>query len=545
MSQICNYHIKKAVLGIEIGKYDSYCCILVDGQVISCLREAYFCSYSMYSVPINAIKACLKESSIHINEIDQIVLCLELKSNNTIPGTDMKYKDIERNFRLKFHYYGPIMHFDKSILTAKISFYYSRYSKSDILILHRDHVYMNIGFGYGENQKVNHYENKYYIHPFAIVYELIKIYTGYDKSLPDHDFLRLGRNGKSIYLTQIRDIYSEVEYWIAHDPDTVPTNNFYDNFKKRLQEILGFMSGNKWNNMEQCYINLINSLAVFKEEYIESKINLLLSHSKTGSICLGGNLLFNENNAHIVNKYYHRFYMISNVDHYICAFGAAILGSLQIGLYKLPLYGKWKESSALSNNKKKILHIMEQTDLTYHDFAGKDEEYFKLITSALKKGKLVGWFQGSFQREEAYSMGRMILGNPQTNNLFNALHKVLKRNAYAIPTIYLSASCKKEGVHFISEERFPVLHKLLINCSKNIGCEILAAVPLFPKKFFNQDELYHAIKEFIICKLYLLIVDDIILMENENKKPSISWLRIQMNEMEKTTKFEYSLEEIK
>ena len=60
------------VLGISCYFHDSAACIVENGKIIAACQEERFSRLKM-TYPVQAIKFCLKQSGIDINEVDKIV----------------------------------------------------------------------------------------------------------------------------------------------------------------------------------------------------------------------------------------------------------------------------------------------------------------------------------------------------------------------------------------------------------------------------------------------------------------------------------------
>jgi carbamoyltransferase len=66
------------ILGINNSSHDSSAALVIDGKIIAASEEERFDRVKHSgNFPINAIKFCLKESSLCINDVDEICISMD------------------------------------------------------------------------------------------------------------------------------------------------------------------------------------------------------------------------------------------------------------------------------------------------------------------------------------------------------------------------------------------------------------------------------------------------------------------------------------
>ena len=445
---------KYKVLGINYG-HDSSASIGIDEEIIAaCEQERYDLKKHSTSFPINAINDCLKIAKLKINDIDEIALSMDfidlVKKNYIEPALNNKDRlkflvnDIDRiklyvNFesfvRKKLNYSGKIKTYRHHICHLASTYYPSGFRNALLFSNDGSGEYENGMLGIGKNGKILQKETiGEYADSLGHIYAAITFFLGWKHHCDEGIIMGLAPYGKphekikgykkKTYIQVFREIiknkkklYYEINKdWIAYHikRDTWISEKFTKVFGKIRKP------GTK---IFQHHKNIAAALQLRLEEVVLSKLKFAKKKYKVSKLCIAGGVGLNCSLNGKISK--------SKIFDEIFVQPASGDSGVALGA----VYASMAERGRGLKVKKRYNHYLgsRYNDLSYLNYIKKNKINFKKSKNIfddtakfLKKGKIVGWYQGAAEFGPRALGNRSILCRPYPAKMKDYLNKRVK-----------------------------------------------------------------------------------------------------------------------
>ena len=487
------------ILGLNCFHADSSACIVKDGQIICAVEEERINRIKHWAgFPLESIRECLKISNINFDQITDVTINTNPKSNlvpkikfflkNLIFGKKKieifkRYKDktgikklLHENFKfnknLRFHY---INHHISHIASG---YYLTDFKKAICLTIDGSGDFSSLTISKCNNNEINIIKQIFFPNSLGIFYESMTQFLGFKYYGEEYKVMGLAPYGKpkyfdllKKYLFRINNGFFELNLsYFNHQK-----NNFTYNFSNRPNQVQIY---------NEKFIKLINkendNNVSFKEDFAASTQKIYefyfkeiisyiekLNYSKN-LIFSGGCALNSSANKSLINNNFFEniFIPYSPGDN-----GGAIGSSLY-------LYNQSKNKkkflkknitpylgSKYSNEEVKEYLQPFLSKINYTFFTNEKLLYEKTVDVLLSNG-VIGWFQGKMEFGPRALGNRSILADPRNANMKDIINKKIKKRENFRP--FAPSILKEEKYNWFEKNSFENLYMSSVeNIKKN------------------------------------------------------------------------------
>ena len=458
----------KKILGISAFYHDSAAALIVDGKIIAAAQEERFTRIKHTpDFPVNAVKYCLKETGLEIDELDAVVFYDKplLKFERLLQtyyafapkGLISFLKAIpvwlnEKMFLKKLIYEGlkEVGDYNRSkvrllfpehhLSHAASAFYPSPYEKSAILTIDGVGEWCTASIGMGEGSKITFLKEMEFPHSVGLLYSSFTYFLGFTVNSGEYKLMGLAPYGNpeavqtqhfiEIIKTRLVEIKSDGSVWLDQSFFNYSTGLRMVNDKK-WEKLFGFPARKPEAELEQKHCNLALAIQKVTEEIV-IKMAREASHL-TGSenLCLAGGVALNC----VANGKLLKEGIFKNIFIQPAAGDAGGAPGSALAAYHM-YFEQEREINPLSD--------MMQGSFLGPDYSDKEVELVKRQVKAISRhysvffflfvdiaekiaeGYVVGWFQGRMEFGPRALGNRSILGDARNPEMQKKLNLKIK-----------------------------------------------------------------------------------------------------------------------
>jgi len=483
------------ILGINAYHGDSSACILKNGVVIAATEEERFKRIKHWAgFPADAIKFCLQEAEISVEQLDFVTISRNPKANlskkilhtlknrvglrkiadrlinskkvSSVKGELAKVFSVSPSkIKAEFH---NIEHHRSHIAS---SFFASKFKNSAILSIDGFGDFTSTMTAVGKGNKFEVLDSVIYPHSLGIFYTGVTQFLGFPNYGDEYKVMGLAPYGKAKYLEELSKILELTEdgffklnqKYFKHFKDGVDMN--WENGSPFIETLftdawseLFFNTRAKSDKLEQCHFDLAASAQKFTENVIFHMLKSL--HAKTGldNICITGGVAQNSvvNGKILENTPFKNIYIPSAGHDAGTCIGSALylynqlLDKDRLAEMKTAFFGK-------KATQKEIISCLDKQGIAYTILS--DEELFEKVSNKLIDGGVIGWFQGRAEFGPRALGNRSILVDPRRTDAKDLLNEKIKKRESFRP---FAPSILKEAVsdYFVQNDTVPFMEKV-------------------------------------------------------------------------------------
>ncbi len=457
-----------AILGISAFYHDSAAAIIVDGKLIAAAQEERFTRIKHTEVfPKNAVKFCLEEAGLSIDELDAVVFYDKplLKFERLL----QTYYSFAPKGLISFLKAMPVWLGEKLFLRKKIkeglaeiesydkrklqllftehhlshaasAFYPSNFEEAAILTIDGVGEWCTASIGIGKGNEIELIKEMNFPHSVGLLYSAFTYYLGFKVNSGEYKLMGLAPYGhpeseetqKFIHLikTKLIDIKEDGSIWL---------NQYYFNYATGLRmvkdakwkELFDLERKEDESDLTQTHCDFALAIQVVTEEIV---LKMALEARKiTGlnKLCLAGGVALNcvANGKLEAAKIFDEIYIQPASGDCGGAVGAAMAISAMyfdeertinpgedqmMGSYLGPNYSS-KEIELMSRKRKGVFE-------KFDDFSDLNE----VIATKLAEGNVIGWFQGRMEFGPRALGNRSIIADPTNREMQSKLNLKIK-----------------------------------------------------------------------------------------------------------------------
>lgn len=217
------------ILGISALYHDSAAALICDGEILAAAQEERFTRIKHdSSVPVNAIKYCMKEGKIAADQLDAVVYYdnplltidryvknLQYAGKNSEDLIEFSFESIigERVWIKKVledilgagSLSGSFFVAEHHISHAASAFFPSPYQKAAILTIDGVGEWATTTIGYGEGSKIKILKEIDYPHSLGLLYSAFTYFCGFKVNSGDYKLMGLAPYGQPVYEQRIKE----------------------------------------------------------------------------------------------------------------------------------------------------------------------------------------------------------------------------------------------------------------------------------------------------------------------------------------------------
>ncbi|MBD80510.1 MAG: hypothetical protein CL840_16455 [Crocinitomicaceae bacterium] len=488
----------KKILGISAFYHDSAAALTIGDEIIAAAQEERFTRIKHTpDFPTNAIKYCLEEAGLELDELDAIVFYDKplLKFERLLQtyyafapkGLVSFLKAIpvwlnEKMFLKKLIYEGlkevgpyqkkqvKLLFPEHHLSHAASAFYPSPFEQAAILTIDGVGEWCTASIGIGEQGKIKLLKEMEFPHSVGLLYSAFTYFLGFTVNSGEYKLMGLAPYGNpnseetnkfiSIIKKELVDIKEDGSIWL---------NQRYFNYATGLRMV----KDRKWKNLfgisrraeedklEQHHCNLALAIQLVTEEIVLKMAQEAKRITGLDHLCLAGGVALNcvANGKLLKEKIFKEIYIQPAAGDAGGALGAALAVNYMYfngsrkredkldtmkGAYLGPDYSD-KEIQQVNKKVKAVFdHYQNISDLN------------QLVASKLAEGHVVGWFQGKMEFGPRSLGNRSILGDARNPEMQKKLNLKIKYREGFRP-FAPSFLEEKAGEYFDIEENSPYM----------------------------------------------------------------------------------------
>jgi carbamoyltransferase len=454
------------ILGLNINHPDSSACLIVNGEILFAVEEERYSRIKHHSgFPINAIKGCLLNGKLNINEVD----CITLNTNF--------YSNIIEKIKFSIKNFNSIKKLKKLSLKKEIieilknNFNLNKNIKIEFIDHHDSHLYSSYflsGFkdcigltidGAGdfcstvaykvENNNFKILKKIFYPHSLGIFYQSMTQFLGFNDYGDEYKFMGLASFGKPVYLDKVYKIISRFDeknfFKLNLDLFSFHKNNlnfnfennyplFPDLFNSNMEDVIGFKKRKKNENIQDYHQNLAASVQLVFEEIVLNMLRFINSVTPSENLCLSGGCALNSkmNGKIIENNIFKSFYIQPSAGDAGGALGSALSIQNKYGKINIDSFNNSYLGPSFTNNEiAKAIKKIEVDENFSVKFYENFDDVLKKTALLISKKKIIAWFQDKMEWGPRALGNRSILADPRDQEIQNIINiKTKKREEF-------------------------------------------------------------------------------------------------------------------
>lgn len=441
------------ILGISCFYHDSAVVLLKDGKIVSAVQEERFTRKKHdASFPENAVKYCLKNSNISINDIDFIAFydkpflkferLLEtylafvpkgissfLKAMTVWVKRKLWIKEI---IRKELGFEGEIIFSEHHESHAASAFYPSPFQEAAFLTMDGVGEWTTTSYGVGKGNQLEIMADLKFPHSLGLLYSAFTYYTGFRVNSGEYKLMGLAPYGKPKY----KDIIMK-ELIDLKDDGSFKLNMDYFNFcvgltmtNKKFNNLFGGSPRKKESEITQKEMDLAKSVQEVTEEVVLKMALHVAGITGQQYLCLAGGVALNcvANGKLLREGIFKDIWIQPSAGDAGGALGAALvcwhqylgkertadnINDFQSGSYLGPEFTEKEVEQFLKSNK------ISYTKLSTEDVP-------KKAADLIADQKVVGWFQGRMEFGPRALGNRSIIGDARSPEMQKIINLKIK-----------------------------------------------------------------------------------------------------------------------
>ncbi len=522
----------KKILGISAFYHDSAAAITIGGKIVAAAQEERFTREKHTpDFPVNAIKYCLEEAGLEIDELDAVVFydkpllkferLLETYYAFAPKGLVSFLKAIpvwlnEKMFLKKLIYDGlkevgaynkkqvRLLFPEHHLSHAASAFFPSPYETSAILTIDGVGEWCTASIGLGKRGNISILKELNFPHSVGLLYSAFTYYLGFTVNSGEYKLMGLAPYGipgseeteKFVELIkkELVDIKPDGSIWL---------NQTYFNYATGLrmahdhkwEKLFGFKRRDAEEELQQHHCNMALAIQQVTEEIVLKMATEAQRLTGAENLCMAGGVALNcvANGKLLKAGIFKNIYIQPAAGDAGGALGAALAASHMYFDEERKVSHKHDSMSGSylgpSYSDKEIDLMCRKVKAVYIQYA--NEEYLcKEMASKIAEGNVLGWFQGRMEFGPRALGNRSILGDARNADMQKKLNLKIKYREGFRP---FAPSVLSEEVSDYFELETDSPYMLLVAPVKNERRKSLPQnyhkLPLWDRLYFQRSDI--------------------------------------------------------
>ena len=457
-----------AILGISAFYHDSAAAILVDGKLVAAAQEERFTRIKHTEVfPENAVRFCLEEAGLTIDELDAVVFYDKplLKFERLL----QTYYSFAPKGLISFLKAMPVWLSEKLFLRKKIkdglakvgdydkrnlkmlftehhlshaasAFYPSQFEEAAILTIDGVGEWCTASIGIGKGNSIELVNEMNFPHSVGLLYSAFTYYLGFKVNSGEYKLMGLAPYGNAesketkkfieLIKTELIDIKNDGSIWLNQEYFNYATGLRMVKDKK-WEQLFGIARRDEEGDLTETYRNMAIAIQIVTEEIVMKMASEAKRLTGQNKLCMAGGVALNcvANGKLEAAKLFDEIYIQPASGDCGGAVGAAMAISAMYfcedrlidpeqdamsGTYLGPYFSS-KEIELMSKKRKGVYK-------KFDNFSDLNE----LIAAKLSEGKIIGWFQGRMEFGPRALGNRSIIADPTNVGMQSKLNLKIK-----------------------------------------------------------------------------------------------------------------------
>lgn len=450
------------ILGISAFYHDSAAVLLKDGQVVCAAEEERFSRKKHdNSFPFRAVNFCLKKGGINVSDIDAVayyekpLLKFERILETFLDTYPLSFKpflkgmpewlskkiNVESIIRKDLKYKGKIYYIPHHLSHASAAFYTSGFKTSAILSIDGVGEYQTTALFLGDKGKIKVLEEINFPDSLGLFYATFTSFLGFKVNNDEYKVMGLAAYGEPKMVDKVKKIINIKEDGsFKLDQSYFYYKEGFRMYSDKFIELFG-PPRKKGTKILKKHKNLAASFQKVTEEVYLKTLRHLYDLTKKNKVCVSGGVALNSlaNGKIYKNTPFKKVHILGSAGDNGASLGAALFVSRMLKKED----GKRLKSLYLGSSytNTEIKEILEESRFKYRKLS--EEKLFSKVAKLLKKGKVIGIFQGRMEFGPRALGARSILARTWPRKMKDRVNEIKKREQFRP----FAASCLQEMVH--------------------------------------------------------------------------------------------------
>ncbi|WP_294672175.1 carbamoyltransferase [uncultured Fluviicola sp.] len=458
----------KKVLGISAFYHDSAAALVIGGRIIAAAQEERFTrDKHTPDFPVQAVKYCLEEAGLEIDDLDAIVFydkpllkferLLQTYYSFSPKGLVSFLKAIpvwinEKMFLKKMIHDGlkDVGAYDKKkvkmlfpehhLSHAASAFYPSSFPESAILTIDGVGEWCTASIGLGKGEKIELLREMEFPHSVGLLYSAFTYYLGFTVNSGEYKLMGLAPYGNE-HADQTQEFIKKIKSELVDikEDGSIWLNQKYFNYATGLRmvhdqkwkELFGVARREGESELEQVHCNLAIAIQKVTEEIVILMAKEAKRQTNSDYLCMAGGVALNcvANGKLLEENIFKEIYIQAASGDAGGALGAALAVSHMYFEEERVIDYKYDQMNGTylgpDYSEKEIQSMNKRTNARYkkYDDFG---DLTKFTASKLAEGNVVGWFQGRMEFGPRALGNRSILGDARNPEMQKKLNLKIK-----------------------------------------------------------------------------------------------------------------------
>lgn len=458
----------KKVLGISAFYHDSAAALVIGGRIIAAAQEERFTrDKHTPDFPVQAVKYCLEEAGLEIDDLDAIVFydkpllkferLLQTYYSFSPKGLVSFLKAIpvwinEKMFLKKMIHDGlkEVGIYDKKnvkmlfpehhLSHAASAFYPSSFPESAILTIDGVGEWCTASIGLGKGEKIELLREMEFPHSVGLLYSAFTYYLGFTVNSGEYKLMGLAPYGNE-HADQTREFIKKIKSELVDikEDGSIWLNQKYFNYAtglrmvhdRKWKELFGVARREGESELEQVHCNLAIAIQKVTEEIVILMAKEAKRQTNSDYLCMAGGVALNcvANGKLLEENIFKEIYIQAASGDAGGALGAALAVSHMYFEEERVIDYKYDQMNGTylgpDYSEKEIQSMNKRTNASYkkYDDFG---DLTKFAASKLAEGNVVGWFQGRMEFGPRALGNRSILGDARNPEMQKKLNLKIK-----------------------------------------------------------------------------------------------------------------------
>jgi len=441
------------ILGISAFYHDSAACLVQDGTILAAAQEERFTRRKHdFSFPINAIKSCLHETNLKIEDLDFIVFYdkpfikferilhsylayapVGIKSFiEAIPLWIKQKLWIKEIIRKELKFEKKILFTEHHESHAASAFFSSPFEEAAFLTIDGVGEWATASYGSGKGNEIQILAEMHFPHSLGLLYSAFTFYTGFRVNSGEYKLMGLAPYGEPEYKGLILS-----ELVNLKDDGSFRMNMEYFSYcaglrmiNKKFEKLFGGAPRKPGAKLTQRDMNLARSIQEVTEEIMLRMARHVFKETGQKNLCLAGGVALNcVGNGKILRKGpFEDLWIQPAAGDAGGALGAALFVWYQYLENNRVTDGKedFQQGSLLGPrfNNDCVANYLENNHISFVKL--RDEEIPEKIADLIAEQKVIGLFQGRMEFGPRALGNRSIIGDARSPKMQEIINLKIK-----------------------------------------------------------------------------------------------------------------------
>jgi carbamoyltransferase len=443
------------ILGISAYYHDSAAAIVGEDGILAAAQEERFTRIKHdSSFPIHAVKYCLEEGNLKLEDLDQVVFyekpflkfdrLLETYVGFAPVGLHSFVKAMPQWLKHKLHLPREIRKqlpgkWDKSIVFtthheshAASAFFPSPFEKAAILTMDGVGEWDSATIGVGKGNNIELLKSMHFPDSLGLLYSAFTYFCGFKVNSGEYKLMGLAPYGSPVYKDKIVDELLDLK-----GDGSFRVNLDYFNYcqgltmtNKQFDQLFGGPPRSSESQITQREIDLAASIQAVTEEIVLRMAKYAKEVSGLNNLCLAGGVALNcvANGKLLQSKIFDQIWIQPASGDAGGALGAALFTHYQL----MDKHRKTKTSDLMKGSflgpcftNDEIRDFLTDSD-TPHHFYKNEDDLLEIVSQQLDAGKIIGWFQGRMEFGPRALGSRSIIGDARNSEMQTKMNLSIK-----------------------------------------------------------------------------------------------------------------------